>query len=174
MSRNRASGLAELHSLRHDLNLNSLNLAAHGRCRSDACFGSAVPLGCALAALWAAPAAAADLRPRSRPTRSSSAATFASSLSTARRAGSMAASASCARAATAIFACGPQLGNVNLVWKPQFTWSLRRDRRRLAPGRRAHRSRAQPGLSDLQADARRQARFLGPRRPDVAAGQPRA
>ncbi len=49
-----------------------------------------------------------------------------------------------------------------------------RRRRRLGPGRRAHRGRAQPGLSDLPADARRQGRFLRARRADVAASQPRA
>ena len=38
---------------------------------------------------------------------------------------------------------GPQLGNVSLVWKPQFTWSLVSDRRRFASGRRAHGGRAQ-------------------------------
>ena len=51
----------------------------------------------------------------------------------------------------------PQLGNVSLVWKPQFTWSLSRDRRRLAPGRPAHPGGPQPGVSDLQADALQQA-----------------
>ena len=40
------------------------------------------------------------------------------------------------------FEVQPQLGNVSLVWKPQFTWSLRRGRRRLASGRPAHRGRA--------------------------------
>ena len=39
-------------------------------------------------------------------------------------AGSTAASASCAPAATAISASSPQLGNVSLVWRPQFSWSL--------------------------------------------------
>ena len=68
----------------------------------------------------------------------------------------------------------PQLGNVNLVWQPQFTWSLSAT----VVGSLQGGERTEAGLSQAYLSFRpmraEQARFLGPRRPDVAAGQPRA
>src|SRR4051794_5469283 len=85
--------------------------------------GSAVPLGCALAALWAAPASASDLRLFTPDTLELSGdlrlvggdgePSWVDGGFGKLRSGS-----------DGDFRVRPQLGNVDLVWKPQFTWSL--------------------------------------------------
>ena len=160
----------------HNLNHLRLTSSAMGCVARRLRIGGAIPLGCALAALWAAPASAES----------------GTRLFTPRR---VRAQRRCpARRRRRREELGRRrLRQAALGQRRRFprsarssatsTWSgsrnspgrCRRDRRRLAPGRRAHRGRAQPGLSDLPPDARRaSSRCLGPRRPDVAAGQPRA
>jgi hypothetical protein len=85
--------------------------------------GSAAPLGCALAALWAAPATASDLKLFTPETLELSGDLRLVGVDGERswvdggfgklRSGS-----------EGNFKVEPQLGNVNLIWKPQFTWSL--------------------------------------------------
>ena len=132
-------------------------------------------VACALASLWAAPAQAESDFTCFPPTRCSSPATSGWSPPTAKKAGSTAASASFVRAATAtaISSLKPQLGNANLIWQPQFSWSLSAT----VVGSLQGGEQTEAGLSQAYLSfrpMRRQARFLGPRRPDVAAGQPRA
>jgi len=84
---------------------------------------SAVPLGCALAALWAAPASAGDLDLVSADTLQITGDLRLVAVDGPEswidgglgklRSGS-----------DGDFRVRPQLGNVSLVWKPQFTWSL--------------------------------------------------
>ena len=84
---------------------------------------SAVPLGCALAALWAAPAAASDLKLFTADTLE---------LNGDLRLVGVDGEESWVDGGFGKLRSGgdgglkvqPQLGNVNLVWKPQFTWSL--------------------------------------------------
>ena len=86
-------------------------------------FGSALPLGCALAALWTSPAAASDLR------------LFAPDsfeFSADVRLVAVDGEESWVNGGFGKLRSGsdgelrvqPQLGNVDLVWQPQFTWSL--------------------------------------------------
>ena len=85
--------------------------------------GSALPLGCALAALWAAPAAASDLVLFSP-------ATF--EVSGDIRLVAVGGEKSWIEGGFGKLRSGsdgdlrvqPQLGNANLVWQPQFSWSL--------------------------------------------------
>ncbi len=69
---------------------------------------------------------------------------------------------------------GPQLGNVSLVWKPQFTWSLSAT----VVGSLQGGERTEAGLSEAYLSFTpmrgEQGRLVGPRGPDVASGQPRA
>src|SRR4051812_31082992 len=87
--------------------------------------GSAIPLGCALAALWATPALAGsgfklftadtfeltgDLRFVAADGEKSWTRSGFGKLRSSGDNGDL--------------RIGPQLGNVNLIWQPQFTWSL--------------------------------------------------
>ena len=85
--------------------------------------GSALPLGCALAALCASPAAASDLRVFTPDTMEVSGDVRLVAVNGEKswldrgfgklRSGS-----------DGELRIRPELGNVDLVWKPQFTWSL--------------------------------------------------
>ena len=85
--------------------------------------GSALPLGCALAALWAAPASASDLRLFTPDTLE---------ISGDLRLVAVGGEKSWVDGAFGKLRSGsdgdwkvqPQLGNADLVWQPQFTWSL--------------------------------------------------
>src|SRR5258708_7443766 len=87
--------------------------------------GGAIPLGCALAALCASPAAASDLRLFTPDTLDLTGDARLVAVDGERswvdggfgklRSGSD---------GDRDFQVQPQLGNVNLVWQPQFTWSL--------------------------------------------------
>ena len=71
------------------------------------------------------------------------------------------------------FQVRPQLGNVNLIWQPQFTWSLSAT----IVGSLQGGERTEAGLSQAYLTFRPCAeagRLIGARRPDVPAGQPRA
>ena len=137
--------------------------------------GSAIPLGCALAALWAAPASAeSDLELFSPDTLELTGDVRLVAVDGEKswvdggfgklRSGSDGDD----------FRVRPQLGNVNLVWQPQFTWSLSAT----VVGSLQGGERTEAGLSQAYLSFRpmrgEQARLLRPRRPDVAAGQPRA
>src|SRR5689334_2624861 len=84
---------------------------------------SALPLGCALTALWATPAAASDLHLLTPDTLEFSGDVRLVAVNGEKswvdggfgkpRSGS-----------DGDWKLQPQLGNVELVWKPQFTWSL--------------------------------------------------
>src|SRR6266576_3416310 len=78
---------------------------------------SAAPAACALAALWAVPAAASDFDLFSANTLEANGdirlAAVDGGFGKLRSSGG-----------GADFRVRPQLGNVNLIWQPQFTWSL--------------------------------------------------
>ena len=84
---------------------------------------SAVPLGCALAALWAAPATASDL-----DLFSADAVEVSGDLRLVGVDGPESwvdgGLGKLRSGSSGDFRVRPQLGNVSLVWKPQFTWSL--------------------------------------------------
>ena len=84
---------------------------------------SALPLGCALAALWPAPAAAADLRLFTADTLEVAGDLRLVAVNGERswldgRFGKL------RSGSDGDLRVRPELGNANLVWKPEFTWSL--------------------------------------------------
>ena len=119
---------------------------------------SAIPLGCALAALCATPASASDLDLFSADTLELNGDLRLVAVDGERswvdgglgklRSGS-----------NGDLRLRPQLGNVNLIWQPQFTWSLSATVVGSLQGGERTRGRAQPGLFDLQADAGKQVAF---------------
>ena len=116
--------------------------------------GSALPLGCALAALCPAPAAASNLRLFTPDTLEVSGDVRLVAVN-GEKSGSTADSASSARAATAI--SGPVRSSAMRTSSGSRNSPGRFGHdRRLGPGRRADAGGPQPGLSQLQADAQRQ------------------
>ena len=131
----------------------------------------AIPLGCALAALCPSPAAASDLRLFTPDTLEITGDVRFVGVGGEKcwvdgglgklRSGS-----------DGDFQVEPQLGNANLIWQPQFTWSLGAT----VVGSLQGGQRTQAGLSQAYLTFRPMRRqrhlILGPRRPHVAAGQP--
>ena len=141
----------------------------------NACSCSAAPLGCALAALWATPGAApsptlifsrrhARAERRRPPRRGRRRAKLGRRRLRQAALGQRRRSPRPARSSATSTSSGSR--NSPGRCRQPIVGSLQGGERTEAG--------PQPGLSDASADARRQARFLRPRGPDVAAGQPRA